>query len=273
MPEVMTVFVDPAALLGKQPGQPANVQGFKPTIDLGPSAPHDHDDDDEPVVSAGLGVGLGADTGHYTDVLDQLWPEFDQPEERTAERLQVLFDQVVKQAGRMHTASQDFFASVPFFKIGIEDRARFQVEFTRYLKRLNQYRARLEQLPAKSLDTDSIYVGLVKTRQGAGPVPDAIMHLYFRNQIGVLSDHVDEMSEGFVAAVLDLLASLKRIADEAGEAIDRHAADAAAEARRWRRLIGGTLAVTATAVIGGLILAFRPRPAESPSPSPGSTKG
>lgn len=251
------VFVDPAALLGKS----LPVSGLK--VSLGPSAPHDDDDDE---VSPGDPPLLGGDSDslHYTNVLDRIWPEFDTPEKRTAERLKVLFDQTVKEASRMHRASQDFFASVPFHKIGLEDRTRFQVEFTKYLKRLNEYRARFEQLPAASTDTDSIYVGLVQTRQGAGVVPDAIMHLYFRNQLGVLSEHVRDMSEGFVAVVLDGLHDLAQIATEAREAIERKAEEAAAEARQWKWAIGGTIAAVATIVVGGLVLAFRPRRSDDP---------
>lgn len=261
MVEFQTSFVDPAALLG----QTFTAQGFVPKLNLGPSAPHEHDDehdDDEP--SPGDPPLLGADPSHYTDVLDKIWPEFDQPEKRTAERLKVLFNQVVKEAARMHRASQDFFASVPFHKIKLEDRVRFQLEFTKYLKRLNEYRVRFEHLPATSLETDPIYYGLVQTRQGAGPVPDAIMHLYFRSQIGVLNDHVRDMSEGFVALVLDGLAALAELARETREALEQKAAEAAAQARRWTWIVGGTIAAATTMVIGGLVFAFRSRRADEP---------
>lgn len=265
--EFNTVFVDPDVLLGKSPA----VQGFVPklnlNLNLGPSAPHDHDDehdehDDEP--SPGDPPPLGADSTHYTDVLDKIWPEFDQPEKRTAERLNVLFEHVVKEAARMHRASQDFFASVPFHKIKLDDRVRFQLEFTKYLKRLNEYRVRFENLPATSIETDAIYYGLVQTRQGAGPVPDAIMHLYFRNQIGVLTEHVHAMSVGFVALVLDGLAALAELAREAREAIEQKAAEAAAQTRRWTWIVGGSIAVATTALLGGLVLAFRSRRTDEP---------
>jgi len=249
---IKAAFVDPKAVLGKAPP----VQGFQPSLNLGPSAPHEHEEeDDEP--SPGSPPQLGA---HYTDTLDEIWPQFDEPEERTAARLQVLFDQVVKEAARMHLASQDFFAGVSFQKISLADRARFQVEFTKYLKRLNEYRARLEQLPRESTDTDSIYVGLVKTRAGAGPVPDAIMHLYFQNQVGVLADHVKEMSEGFVAHVLEGLEDLAAFARESREALEHEAEAAVAHAQRWSVVVGGAIVAAAVAVIGGVVLAFR-RPA------------
>jgi hypothetical protein len=245
-------FVQPAEVLGKAP--PA-VQGL--SVSLGPSAPHDDHDDEE--VSPGEPPRLGGSPGHYTNVLDQIWAEYERPEQRTAERLKVLFDQTVKEASRMHMATLDFFESVPFHKIGLDDRMRYQVEFARYLKRLNAYRVIFERLPPSSTDTDAIYIGLVKTRQGAGPVPDCIMHLYFREQIDVLAEHVEDMSEGFVARVLDALDDLAKMAREAAEAIERKADDAETALRRLKWIVGGTLAVVVTAAVGGLVVAFRRR--------------
>ncbi len=245
-------FVQPAAVLAKAPA----VQGL--SVSLGPSAPHDdHDDEVFPGEPPRLGGDIGP--GHYTNVLDRILPEFERPEQRTAERLKVLFDQTVKEAARMHMASLDFFDSVPFHKIGLDDRTRYQLEFTRYLKRLNAYRVIFERLPPGSTDTDAIYIGLVKTRQGAGPVPDCIMHLYFREQLGVLADHVEDMSEGFVARVLDALDDLAKMAREAAKALDDKADDLAQTLRRIKWILGGTIAVVVTATVGGLIYSSRRR--------------
>ena len=148
MLEFKTAFIDPATLLGKKPAAAPAVAGFVPTIqkvvELGPSAPHV---DEGAELLAALSPGsppsppsMGA---HYTDVLDELWPSFDEPDERTAARLRVLFDETVKVAGQMNTISIDFFDRVPFSKISLADRTRFHKEFIEYLRRLNEYRKRV----------------------------------------------------------------------------------------------------------------------------------
>ena len=266
MLEFKTAFIDPATLLGKKPAVAAApaVAGFVPTIqkvvELGPSAPHV---DEGAELLAALSPGsppsppsMGA---HYTDVLDELWPSFDEPDERTAARLRVLFDETVKVAGQMNTISIDFFDRVPFSKISLADRTRFHKEFIEYLRRLNEYRKRLDELPPESTNTATIYVGLVKQRQGAGPVPDAIMHLYFANQLDVLADHVQDMSKGFVARVLAGLEATRDAAIVVEDQVTDTAEEAVQTVNTWKWGLGAGIAALVTIVVGSLVLAFAPR--------------
>ena len=251
MPTIKGAFIDPAVLLGKvqQPTKTPIVAGLA----LGPSAPHDdddHDDDDAPAAPAP--PLLGADTSHYVEVLDQIWPEFDQPEERTAARLQVLFDRTVDEASRMNLAVQDFLQNTPNHKVPYLDRVRLHTEFVKYLKRLNGYRVRLAELPPESTDTQSVYIGLVQTRPGAGVVPDAIMHLYFRNQLGVFAEHERDMSQGFVARVLDGLADLRDFAIEKQDEIRDAKKAAIEESQKWRWVIGAAIGAAVVTVLGVL---------------------
>ena len=266
MLEFKTAFIDPATLLGKKPAVAAApaVAGFVPTIqkvvELGPSAPHV---DEGAELLAALSPGapptppsMGA---HYTDVLDELWPSFGEPDERTAARLRVLFDETVKVAGQMNTISIDFFDRVPFSKISLADRTRFHKEFIEYLRRLNEYRKRLDELPPESTNTQTIYVGLVKQRQGAGPVPDAIMHLYFANQLDVLADHVQDMSKGFVARVLAGLEATRDAAIVVEDEVTDTASEAVQTVNTWKWGLGAGIAALVTIVVGSLVLAFAPR--------------
>ncbi|MFV8750359.1 hypothetical protein ACNOYE_07395 [Nannocystaceae bacterium ST9] len=248
MPVIHGAFIDPAVLFGKVK-QATKVPAI-PGLALGPSAPHDDEPDEPELPPPRVGEG------HYTNVLDQLWPEFDTPEERTAARLKALFEKVVDEAGRMNLAIQDFLDSVPSHKLSLADRLRLRAEFLAYLKRLNVYRVRLEELAPESTDTQSVYVGLVQTRPGAGPVPDAIMHLYFQNQLGVLAEHVQDMSEGFVARVFDALAYLRDSGIEAQDAIRDAQEQAVVEAKKWRWVAGAAIGTVALAVIGSLAVAF-----------------
>ncbi len=258
MPEIE--FINPASLLSLTPKtkQPA-IQGL--SVGLGPSAPHvDEGTELLEELSPGsppmFGAGLGE--GHYTNVLDQLWPEFDAPEERTAARLKVLLDETIERAERVHHASLDFFEKVSFSKISLADRTRFRMEFIAYLRRLREYQERLDSLPKDSLDTASVYVGLVQQRSGAGPVPDAIMHLYFANQLDVLADHVADMSEGFVADVIARLEALRDAGIDASDAIRDKADEAAEAAKKLRWAIFAGVGAVATAVVGGLACALWP---------------
>ncbi|MFV8755742.1 hypothetical protein ACNOYE_34760 [Nannocystaceae bacterium ST9] len=273
MPTIETAFVDPAAIFGKLAPKGPAIQGFDPSpdiaVNLGPSAPHV---DEEVELLGELSPGSpplvgGGPSGHYTNVLDQLWPQFDAPEERTAARLGVLLEETIRVAGQVHTISVDFFERVSFSKISLADRTRFRKEFIDYLRRLKEYQARIDSLRPESTDTATVYVGLVQQRQGAGPVPDAIMHLYFANQLDVLADHVETMSEGFVARVIAGLEAIRDTFIEIDDAAEKKVDDATKAINTWKWVIVGSLTAMATAVIGGLVLAFRPRRPEAKEPT------
>jgi hypothetical protein len=174
-----------------------------PSFAAGPSAPHTESEVDDP---PSLGwpnwqdwLPDGMKPLHYTEHLDPIWAEFDDAEERTAERLQALFDEVADEALKVHLLSVEVFQNAPTYKLPASERDRFHKEFLAYGKRLNGYREKLAALDPKSTATDDVYIGLVQTKKGAGPVPDVIMHLYFAKQLGILADHVDDMGKGFVA--------------------------------------------------------------------------
>ena len=95
--------------------------------------------------------------------------EFDDPSERTASRLFAVIVQVGNAALKVHHLQMDLFDKVPFYKVVDEDRERFRKEFNAYLKRIKHYKQALMGLPDDSVDTDEVYLGLIKRRQGAGP--------------------------------------------------------------------------------------------------------
>lgn len=272
MPEPTTAFIDPKAVLGA-----LTVQPFEPH--LGPSGPHDHDDPVEAQVAVNLGgatPGLALNPGtpplvsaaHYTQILDQLWPEFDDPEERTAARLNSLLEDVIDEGQRVLLLKQDVWEKLPSYKVPESERQRFDKEFLAYLRRLQEYKKTLADLEPDSTATDSVYIGLVKRRDGAGPVPDAIMHMYFAQQLGILADHADEMGQGFVGRVMDGLARVDAVIDRAADAVERAEQDAANKLDSWWdrvtrpwKIAGGVL-LGVVAVVGGVVLVDKLRDRE-----------
>jgi hypothetical protein len=225
MPEAKIAFIDPQATLGALTAKA--LLGA-----LGPSAPHIDDEPEqvEPIAaklatraSLRLGAPLLGEL-HYTQVLDQIWPEFDDPQERTAGRLSTLLEEVADEAQRVHLLAQDVWPQLPWYKVPDSERTRYDAEFLAYLRRLNGYRDVLQELDPSSTATDAVYVGLVQRRQGAGPVPDCIMHMYFAQQLGILADHADDMGQGFVGRFLEILervdTTIDETIDEASEKIE-----------------------------------------------------
>jgi hypothetical protein len=279
MPEAKIAFIDPQATLGPLTA--------KIVTDLGPSAPHTDDDEPEQVepVSAklvpnvGLRVGSSPQVGlgepHYTQALDQIWAEFDDPEERTVARLWTLFDEVADEAERMFKLAQETWPRLPKYKVPDTERTRYDSEFLAYLRRLNDYRDVLQELDPSSTATDRVYVGLVQRRQGAGPVPDCIMHMYFAQQLGILEDHADDMGEGFVGRVMEALERANRSIDEANEKIaDFQERSAEKAAELWERatrpflwvagIFLGSLVVIGGTVATVTIVRARSRKTEEP---------
>jgi hypothetical protein len=278
MPEAQIAFIDPQATLGPLTAKVV-------VVDLGPSGPHTDDDDPQQVEpisttlmpSAGQRLGAAPLLGelHYTQALDLIWPEFDDPEERTVVRLFTLLDEVADEAQRVHLLAQETWPRLPKYKVSDSERTRYDREFLAYLRRLNEYRDVLQELDPRSTATDRVYVGLVQRRQGAGPVPDCIMHMYFAQQLGILEDHADDMGEGFIGRVMEALERVNRSIDEANEKItDFQERSAEKAAELWERVtrpflwaagiflgslvvIGGTVATVA-------IVRARSRKAEQP---------
>ncbi|PRP98538.1 hypothetical protein [Enhygromyxa salina] len=280
MPTTKVAFIDPKAALAA-----LTPQLKVANVGLGPSGPHGFDDDDDleegvPItksatlgrVSLNPGLPPPVTAAHYTNVLDDLWPEFDDPEERTAARLESLLDEVADEAQRVHLLAQDIWERVPSYKIPDSERKRYDTEFLAYLRRLNDYRKVLHELEPDSTATNAVYLGLVKRRQGAGPVPDAIMHMYFAQQLGILADHADDMGKGFVGRVMDGLARANKVVDDASEAVEEAAADAEQKATNmWEKLTRPWLwaagaFVGSLVAIGGTVLIINAAktPAEPP---------
>jgi hypothetical protein len=250
MPDAKIVFIDPKAALGALTPTPIVAK----VADLGPSGPHE----DEPIevepIKAKLGLGLSPGAPpilgemHYTQILDEIWPQFDDPQERTAARLDALLDQVADEAQRVHLLAQDTWPKMPWYKVPEFERKRWDSEFLAYLRRLNGYRGLLLSLEPGSTDTDPVYVGLVKRRKGAGPVPDCIMHLYFADQLGILAEHAEDMGEGFVGRSIDAIARVDKLLDDAAAAVD----EAKAEAKAG--FAGVWDGITRTAKIAGAVI-------------------
>lgn len=258
------VFVKPGVVLGdfnvgepKPPGGEA-VPGFEPN--LGPSGPH-QDDDEEPQVGTGVDPGgppiIGEATPHYTNTLDALWVEFDDPEERTAARLIAVIDTCADEAVRVHQVAVAMFEEVSESKVPEAVQKQYQAEFTAYARRMHGYKERLLDLEPTSLDTDEVYLGLIKRKAGAGPVPDAIMHLYFANQIGILADHAHDMGKGFVGRLMTAVdaASVKvvdaaEVIEESGEEAKESAGEFWEELREMRWWILGGIAATVGTSVG-----------------------
>ncbi len=252
-PDVATMKLGPLLVEPKGPQLEAD-----PHVNLGPSPPHDDDADLtlEEIESLQQGrppiLGEQQTKPHYTEVLDPIWMEFDDPNERTASRLFAVTVQVGNAALKVHHLQMDLFDKVPFYKVVDEDRDRFRKEFNAYLKRIKHYKQALMGLPDDSVDTDEVYLGLIKRRQGAGPVPDVIMHLYFIDQLGVLEDHADEMGEGFVGRVMTNLERAGEISEQADEMLKDQAKElsekAGAAIKRAFWIFTGAVVLT----IGGI---------------------
>lgn len=258
MADFKVAYINPEAALG--PLTPNVLVGK--VADLGPSAPHT---DAEPIeiaavdtqLNAGPNFGPGAPPivggaaaeKHYTQVLDEIWPKYDDAEERTADRLGALLDEVADEAQRVHILAQETWPKMPWFKVPELERKRYDAEFLAYLRRLNSYRGLLRTLEPDSTDTGSVYVGLVKRAQATGPVPDCIMHLYFANQLGILAEHSQDMGEGFVGRFMDALAAVDRKIDDAAAEVDEAKRDAK------EGIAGAWAGVTRTAkIVIGVVL-------------------
>lgn len=255
MPEPIIAFIDPKAALAPLMAKIAD--------DLGPSAPHVAEVERQPVkpVEARLvraRLGATPDSApHYTQILDQIWPEFDDPEERTAARLKALLEEVADEAQRVHLLAQETWPKL--WLIPDSERNRYDREFLAYLRRLNGYRDVLQELDPSSTATDSVNVGLVQRKQGAGPVPDCIMHMYFAEQLGILADHAEDMGQGFIGRTMGALKRIDDAVEKAEEFIsglDDRAADATenladrfARGLRW----AGGIFLASVVVIGGTI--------------------
>ena len=263
MPELKVAYIDPKAVLGA-----LSVQKLDPSLE--PSGPHEDDDVVEAKfdVISGLSMNPGVASGlsmtpgpapvvgepHYTQVLDKLWPEFDDPEERTAARLSSLLEDVIDEGQRVLLLKQELWEKLPDYKITESERKRFDNEFLAYLRRLNDYKKALAELEPESTATDPIYIGLVKRRDGAGPVPDAIMHLYFAQQLGILNDHADEMSEGFVGRVMDGLAKVDTVIERAQDTVERAKDDAGNKVDSWLDRMSRGVKIAAGVVLGSVVL-------------------
>lgn len=258
-------FIDPVQIQkALAPAAPLATAHFEPK--LGPSAPHVDHEEDEGMPTLGFPSWRdwlpGGMPKHYTQVLDDLWPEYDDPEERTAERLQALLDEVSEEALRVHLLSVDVFEKTPAsWKLSVADRDRFHKEFIAYTRRLSGYRDTLASLDPKSTSTDAVYVGLIQTREGAGPVPDAIMHMYFATQLGILDDHVDEMGTGFVGRTLTSLDKINHVVIQGAEAIIDRAEEATTSVadtmRRVGLIVAGVLVTGVVAIVGVFVLTRR----------------
>jgi hypothetical protein len=258
VPDIKLAYIDPKAVLGA-----LAVQKFEPN--LGPSGPHDDDNVVEAELAVpNLAVGPGAPPllglPHYTQVLDEIWPQFDTPEKRTAARLNALLEEVIDEANRVLLLKDDLWAKLPGFKLPESERQRFDKEFLAYLRRLRDYQTTLGDLPGSSVATDSVYIGLVKRRDGAGPVPDAIMHLYFAQQLGILAEHGEEMSKGFIGRVMVAIGKVDAVIERAKDSIER-AKDEAKEdfATFWERItrpikIAGAIVLGAVVVLTTVVV-------------------
>jgi hypothetical protein len=214
MPDAKIVFIDPKAALGALTPTPIQAK----VVELGPSPPHDEEPIEVEPIEARPKLGMSWipewPPKHYTQILDEIWPLYDEPQKRTAARLDVLLDEVADQAQRVHLLAQDTWPKMPWYKVPELERKRWDAEFLAYLRRLNGYRGVLRSLEPNSTDTDPVYVGLVKRQQGAVPVPDCIMHLYFTEQLGILGEHAEDMGKGFVGNVVEGVAWAEDHADE-----------------------------------------------------------
>lgn len=271
MPDAKVTFIDPKATLGPLTAKLA--------VDLGPSAPHIDDEPEqiEPVAaklapSVALRLGAVPQVGepHYTQVLDQIWPEFDDPEERTAARLRALLEEVADEAQRVHLLAQETWPRLPKYKVSDSERERYDREFLAYLRRLNGYRDTLQNLEPSSTATDAVNVGLVQRRQGAGPVPDCIMHLYFAQQLGILVEHADDMGAGFIGRVTAALERINKLIDNASEILEDRVSDESG--KLWDQILepikwAAAIFVGSLVLIGGTVITvavIRSRAAQPP---------
>ena len=280
MPDAKIAFIDPKAALGALTPTPLTAK----IVDLGPNPPHAEEPIEVEPIKAKLGMSWIPEwpPKHYTQILDEIWPLYEEPQKRTAARLDALLTQVADEAQRVHLLAQDTWEKAPWYKVPDSERKRYDAEFLAYLRRLNVYRGVLRALEPNSTDTDPVYIGLVKRRQGAGPVPDCIMHLYFADQLGILAEHADAMGKGFVGNVIEAVAwaeghadnVIDPVKDKAEEIADKVAdkvRDAAGGLResisRPLKIVGGVIVGSIVLVTGAVIYrAVTNRPPPPPQP-------
>lgn len=277
MPDAKIAFIDPKAALGALTPKPLVAK----VADLGPNPPHADDPIEVEPIKAKLGTSWIPEwiiPKHYTQILDEIWPQYDEPQERTAARLDALLDEVADEAQRVHLLAQDTWPKTPWYKVSEFERKRWDNEFLAYLRRLNGYRGVLQSLEPNSTDTDAVYVGLVTRRQGAGPVPDCIMHLYFAEQLGILAEHADDMGEGFVGRVVEATARVDKSIDDAVDKVADKVEDIADKVRDkvsdtagglWDtislplKIVGGVIVGSFVLITGAVVYAVANR---SPAP-------
>ena len=261
MPELQVAFINPEALHGGL--EPTPVQAT--LVDLGPSPTHQIELEPEEVPIVGfdpsqLDPGKPPRLGeaHYTNVLDEIWAEFDDPEELTVVRVRALLDEVKNEARRIHLMAQQVWAKLPPWKVEDSERDRYNQEFSAYTRRLIDYQSTLLQHEPLDTAPDEVVIGLIKRAKGAGPVPDAIMHLYFADQLGILAEHADTLGEDFVGRVLDGLAVVDTKIEEGADNL----ADAEREiqegfeeaAQEWAKGIRRGLVVVGGVLLGSIVL-------------------
>ncbi len=281
MVEIKAQFIDPQALLGKpapavagfKPKVPV-VAGFAPKLDVDPSPPHLDEEIEEmlgelapgdapfggPALGDAAADKVNAAQRRYDETLAALRQRFAAPVVPTARRVKVLLEETSRAATQALSIANDLFVRMDF---DADDRARFKSDFWKHVKRLKAYHDEIDGLPPDSTQTRNVLGGLLEYRIGAGPVPDGIMHLYFANQLDVLSTHGLEMSNGLMTALDERLVEIKdqaadtyeKVKDKVIETRD----DAFDTANRFKWGIVGGIVGFAVLIVGSIALLTRGR--------------
>lgn len=221
--------------------------------------------------------------GHYVNVLDAIREEFEDPDSRTKERMRVLIvevinslSEVVQRAlvevqealdkGLIEQAVADQWKQ-EFMRTGL----RFREVYYPVLVPDGIEPSNMDEwgdIDPKSTDTDVVYEGMITGRSADDPdgygalvVPDVLAALYLADQIDVIDDHVEELSDDFLTRTLLRLPNwVAETAVEVEEEIKKEKEEAKDWwAEHWTKVVAGTGVGLGAIGVGVVILVNRKR--------------
>lgn len=249
-------FIDPQALSRLRD----SLVSLHASHDLEPSAPHQFDVLPAEEQISETPIATTSQSGApilqmHSEDLEDLRAEFSDPALRTAERLNVVLDEVAEETTAVFRLEQDLLWGKANKSV-IEDEVQdYRQDFRAYTRRLLSYRHALAELEPTSTDTDIVYIGLIERREGAGHLPDALMAQYFAERLGIIAAHKVEVG-GFGERIRSRLEQLENASKAAAESVSDTKKGMEEGARRVQGKVQRTMLWVGGAVVtAGLLFA------------------